>query len=151
MHRASVFCPYGRRKTPGIWSTRASPRPFELFQFPCKSSKIYFPKYFPYKPRHVDRLLRVQEGLPFSALGTTSWSNEDWQGLIYPDVCQPTILSTTPKYLARLRSTYLLNTHRQSRRGRNAARQIRFALPQKFRAFLTKRYGRLYRRNGVLS
>ena len=44
----------------------------------------------PSKPRHVDRLLRVQEGLPPSLhLGTTSWSNEDWQGLIYPDDCAP--------------------------------------------------------------
>ena len=44
----------------------------------------------PSKPRHVDRLLRVQEGLPPSLhLGTTSWSNEDWQGLIYPDDCPP--------------------------------------------------------------
>ena len=42
------------------------------------------------KPRHVERLLRVQEGLPPSLhLGTTSWSNEDWQGLIYPDDCPP--------------------------------------------------------------
>lgn len=44
----------------------------------------------PSKPRHVDRLLNVQEGLPLSLhLGTTSWSNDDWQGLIYPDDCAP--------------------------------------------------------------
>ncbi len=44
----------------------------------------------PPKPRHVERLLRVQEGLPAALhLGTTSWSNEDWRGLIYPEDCAP--------------------------------------------------------------
>lgn len=44
----------------------------------------------PPKPRHVERLQRVQDGLPATLhLGTTSWSNEDWQGLIYPEDCAP--------------------------------------------------------------
>ena len=42
----------------------------------------------PAKPKHVERLQRVQEGLPQRLyLGTTSWSNEDWEGLIYPEGC----------------------------------------------------------------
>lgn len=35
--------------------------------------------------KHVERLRKVQEGLPERLfLGTTSWTNEDWEGLIYP-------------------------------------------------------------------
>ena len=42
----------------------------------------------PAKPRHVERMQQVQEGLPAQLfLGTTSWSNEDWEGLIYPEGC----------------------------------------------------------------
>jgi uncharacterized protein YecE (DUF72 family) len=40
------------------------------------------------EPRHVERLRAVQEGVPSRLfLGTTSWSNEDWEGLIYPEGC----------------------------------------------------------------
>ena len=40
------------------------------------------------EPRHVKRLQKVQVGLPENLyLGTTSWANEDWQGLVYPDGC----------------------------------------------------------------
>ena len=42
----------------------------------------------PSKPKHVERLKAVQEGLPAGLyLGTTSWSNEDWEGLVYPKGC----------------------------------------------------------------
>ena len=42
----------------------------------------------PAKPKHVERLQQVQEGLPAKLfLGTTSWSNEDWEGLVYPQGC----------------------------------------------------------------
>ena len=42
----------------------------------------------PAKPRHVERMQQVQEGLPAQLfLGTTSWSNADWEGLIYPEGC----------------------------------------------------------------
>ena len=42
----------------------------------------------PAKPKHVERLQQVQEGLPARLfLGTTSWSNEDWEGLVYPEGC----------------------------------------------------------------
>ena len=42
----------------------------------------------PAKPRHAERMRQVQEGLPAQLfLGTTSWSNEDWEGLIYPEGC----------------------------------------------------------------
>ena len=45
----------------------------------------------PAKPRHVERLQRIQEGLPDGLfLGTTSWSNRDWEGLIYPEGCATT-------------------------------------------------------------
>lgn len=38
--------------------------------------------------KHVERLQKVQEGLAERLyLGTTSWSNEDWEGLIYPQGC----------------------------------------------------------------
>ena len=48
-----------------------------------------FPDLLP-KPtlRDVDRLREAQENLPPNLhLGTTSWSNEDWEGLIYPQGC----------------------------------------------------------------
>lgn len=42
----------------------------------------------PAKPRHAERMQQVQEGLPAQLfLGTTSWSNADWEGLIYPAGC----------------------------------------------------------------
>ena len=42
----------------------------------------------PAKPKHVERLQQVQEGLPARLfLGTTSWSNEDWEDLVYPEGC----------------------------------------------------------------
>ena len=42
----------------------------------------------PPQPRHVERMQQVQEGLPAQLfLGTTSWSNADWEGLIYPEGC----------------------------------------------------------------
>jgi len=42
----------------------------------------------PAKPKHVERLQQLQEGLPARFfLGTTSWSNEDWEGLVYPEGC----------------------------------------------------------------
>jgi uncharacterized protein YecE (DUF72 family) len=37
------------------------------------------------KPRDVERLRQAQAGLPANLhLGTTSWTNPDWEGLIYP-------------------------------------------------------------------
>lgn len=37
------------------------------------------------KPRDAERLRQVQAGLPAHLhLGTTSWTNPDWEGLIYP-------------------------------------------------------------------
>ena len=40
------------------------------------------------KPRDVERLRQVQAGLPAHLhLGTTSWTNTDWEGLIYPPGC----------------------------------------------------------------
>ncbi len=40
------------------------------------------------EPKHMDPLRAVQEGLPAKLyLGTTSWSNSDWEGLIYPEGC----------------------------------------------------------------
>tara|TARA_B100000676_G_scaffold312767_1_gene388812 strand:+ start:1558 stop:2496 length:939 start_codon:yes stop_codon:yes gene_type:complete len=42
----------------------------------------------PARPRHVERLQQVQQGLPERLyLGTTSWSNADWEGLVYPEGC----------------------------------------------------------------
>lgn len=42
----------------------------------------------PAKPRHAERMQQVQAGLPAQLfLGTTSWSNADWEGLIYPAGC----------------------------------------------------------------
>jgi len=39
----------------------------------------------PQEPRHVERLRQVQQGLPDDLLlGTTSWTNPDWEGQIYP-------------------------------------------------------------------
>ena len=39
-------------------------------------------------PRHVEQLCRAQADLPAQLyLGTTSWSNEDWEGLVYPQGC----------------------------------------------------------------
>ena len=39
----------------------------------------------PVQPRHLERLQKVQEGLPAGLfLGTTSWTNEDWEDLVYP-------------------------------------------------------------------
>ena len=38
--------------------------------------------------KHLARLLQAQEGLPERLyLGTSSWANEDWEGLIYPPGC----------------------------------------------------------------
>ena len=40
------------------------------------------------KPRDAERLRQVQAGLPANLhLGTTSWTNPDWEGLIYPLGC----------------------------------------------------------------
>lgn len=40
------------------------------------------------KPRDVERLRQVQSSLPANLyLGTTSWANPDWEGLIYPPGC----------------------------------------------------------------
>lgn len=45
----------------------------------------------PAKPRHVERMQQVQAELPAQLfLGTTSWSNADWEGLIYPPGCAAT-------------------------------------------------------------
>jgi len=42
----------------------------------------------PKEPKHVERLRKVQEGVPAKLfLGTTSWTNEDWEGLVYPEGC----------------------------------------------------------------
>lgn len=44
----------------------------------------------PEEPRHVERLRAVQQGLDDGLfLGTTSWTNEDWEGLVYPAGCPP--------------------------------------------------------------
>ncbi|MBI2501604.1 MAG: DUF72 domain-containing protein [Candidatus Latescibacteria bacterium] len=40
------------------------------------------------KPRDAERLRQAQSGLPAELhLGTTSWTNPDWEGLIYPPGC----------------------------------------------------------------
>jgi uncharacterized protein YecE (DUF72 family) len=42
----------------------------------------------PQEPRHAQRLRQVQIGLPDDLfLGTTSWTNPDWEGQIYPSGC----------------------------------------------------------------
>ncbi len=42
----------------------------------------------PAKPKHVERVQQVQEGLPARLLlGRTSRSNEDWEDFVYPEGC----------------------------------------------------------------
>jgi len=51
-----------------------------------------FARLLPPRPalKHVERLQQVQEGLPeWLYLGTTSWTHEDWEGLVYPSGCPP--------------------------------------------------------------
>ena len=65
------------------------PRPLFLRSEPWQNNKTFFPKSCRRpSPGTSSECSKCKRGCPRSFfLGTTSWSNEDWEGLIYPEGC----------------------------------------------------------------